>query len=206
MATLDIKLEAGGAAKATGSKEDVAKAKAKAEAMTKAFSDGVALSNEGKTDEAIAKFNEVIAAVPNCPECYANIGTVQAQAKKYDEAEAAYKKAIELKPDFAEAYNGLANVYNADEEVRPGGRSQQEGDGAGDRARRPPARPAPPAPPPRRRARRRSSTRASSSGTPGKIPEAKAQFEAAVKADPEHGRRALLARHVAGQRRARRRR
>jgi tetratricopeptide (TPR) repeat protein len=34
-------------------------------------------------------------------------------AKKYDEAEAAYKKAIELKPDFAEAYNGLANVYNA---------------------------------------------------------------------------------------------
>src|SRR5438132_1159361 len=59
MLTLDVKLEAGGGAKATGSKEDVAKAKARADAMTKAFSDGVALSNEGKTDEAVAKFNEV---------------------------------------------------------------------------------------------------------------------------------------------------
>src|SRR5713101_5176791 len=142
MLTLDFKLEAGSGAKATGSKEDVAKAKAKADAMTKAFSDGVALSNEGtdlsnqasalasqsKTDEAsarskeaaakfdgaFAKFNEVIALVPNCAECYANIGTVNGQAKKYEEAEAAYKKAIELKPDFSEAYNGLANVYNAE--------------------------------------------------------------------------------------------
>jgi hypothetical protein len=65
MLTLDMKLEAGGGGKATGSKEDAAKAKAKAEAMTKAFSEGVTLSNEGKADEAIAKFNEVIAAVPN---------------------------------------------------------------------------------------------------------------------------------------------
>ena len=40
--------------------------------------------------------------------------TVQGMAKKYTEAEAAYKKAIEIKPDFAEAYNGLANVYNAE--------------------------------------------------------------------------------------------
>ncbi len=114
MATLDFKLEAGGAgARATGSKEDIAKAKARAEAMTKAFSDGVTFSNEGKTDEAIAKFNEVIAVVPNCAECYANIGTVNGQAKKYEEAEVAYKKAIEIKPDFSDAYNGLANVYNA---------------------------------------------------------------------------------------------
>src|SRR6185503_8634478 len=57
MLTLDIKLVAGAAAGApTASKEEVAKAKARAEAMTKAFADGVALSNEGKTDEAIAKF------------------------------------------------------------------------------------------------------------------------------------------------------
>src|SRR5437660_1227975 len=34
-------------------------------------------------------------------------------AKDNDKAEAAYKKAIELKADYAEAYNGLANVYNA---------------------------------------------------------------------------------------------
>jgi Tfp pilus assembly protein PilF len=109
----DIKLvSGGGGAGGTASKEDVAKAKAKAEAMTKAFADGVAFSNEGKNDEAVAKFMEVATAIPNCAECYANIGTVQTKAKKYDEAEAAFKKSIEMKPDFAEAYNGLANLYN----------------------------------------------------------------------------------------------
>src|SRR4029079_1803421 len=118
MLTLDMKLEAGGGgAKGTASKEDVAKDKATAEAMTKAVSEHVALSNQGKDDEAIAKFQEVAAAIPNCAECYANIGTVQTKAKKYDEAEAAFKKAIELKADFAEAYNGLANLYYTQKKV-----------------------------------------------------------------------------------------
>ena len=115
MLNFDIKLvPAGAPGGGAASKEDVAKAKARAEALTKAFSDGVQLSNEGKNEEAIAKFEEVAATVPNCAECYANIGTVQTKAKKYDEAEAAFKKAIEMKPDFAEAYNGLANLYNVE--------------------------------------------------------------------------------------------
>ena len=50
--------------------------------MNKTFSEGVTLSNEGKGDEAIAKFNEVIAVDPQLPECYANIGTVQAQGEE----------------------------------------------------------------------------------------------------------------------------
>ncbi len=57
MLTLDFKLEPNaGGGKASGTKEEVAKAKARADAMNKAFTDGVTLSNEGKTDEAIAKF------------------------------------------------------------------------------------------------------------------------------------------------------
>src|SRR6266542_3653655 len=43
MLTLDVKLEPGGKEAAMGSKEDAAKAKARSEAMNKAFSDGVAL-------------------------------------------------------------------------------------------------------------------------------------------------------------------
>src|SRR5262249_10091473 len=101
MIVFDIKLVAGGGGAGTASKEDVAKAKARAEAMTKAFADGVQLSKDGKNDEAVAKFMEVATAIPNCAECYTNIGMVQTNAKKYDEAEAAFKKAIELKPDFA---------------------------------------------------------------------------------------------------------
>ena len=115
MKTQDFTLKpgGGGGGGAPMSKEDVAKAKAKSEAATKAFSDGVQAMNEQKYDDAIAKFQEVIAVAPNCAECYANIGTAQVNAKKYDDAEASYKKAIEMKPDMAEAYNGLATLYNA---------------------------------------------------------------------------------------------
>lgn len=97
----------------TMTKEDAAKAKAKAEAVNAAFKDAVDLVNQGKDAEAIAKFQEVIATVPTCAECYSNIGTIQVREKKFDEAEQSYKKAIELKPDFADPYAGLATVYNA---------------------------------------------------------------------------------------------
>jgi tetratricopeptide (TPR) repeat protein len=182
MATVDLKLETAGAgAKATGTKEEAAKAKAKAEAMTKMFGEAVEFSNAGKNAEAIAKFQEVLATIPNCAECYANIGTVQTREKKYEEAEAAYKKSIELKPDFAEAYNGLANLYNAmkkfDLAAEASNKAMQLSAAA------PPAPGAAPGSAP--------------AGNPsqvfnqgvilwnaGKIPEAKAQFEQAVKLDP----------------------
>jgi tetratricopeptide (TPR) repeat protein len=181
MLTLDLKLEAGGAGGRAGTKEEAAKAKARADAMNKAFNEGVTLSNEGKHDEAIAKFQEVIAAAPTCAECYANIGTVQAQAKKYEEAEAAYKKAIELKPDFGEAYNGLANVYNSQKKFDLAAEASKK---AMDLASAAPAGAA-------------GTTGAAPAGNAsasfnqgvilwnaGKIPEAKAQFEQAVKLDP----------------------
>jgi tetratricopeptide (TPR) repeat protein len=95
------------------SPEERKKAEEKMNALRGAFEQGVALSQAGKHDEAIAKFNEVLAQAPKCAECYANIGAIQAQKKAYDEAEAAYKQAIEIAPNSVEAYNGLANVYNA---------------------------------------------------------------------------------------------
>ena len=99
---------AGGAASAA----DVKKAEAERAAIKGAFDQGVAFSSEGKHDEAIAKFNEVIVKVPKCVECYTNIGEVYSRKKDYDQAEVAYKKAIEINPSSAEAYMGLANVYN----------------------------------------------------------------------------------------------
>jgi tetratricopeptide (TPR) repeat protein len=179
MLVFDIKLVAGGGGGGAVSKEDAAKAKARAEALKKAFDEGVQLSNEGKTDEAVAKFTEVATTIPNCVECYANIGTVQTKAKKYDEAEAAFKKAIDLKPDYAEAYNGLANLYNAqkkfDQAAEAGkkalelssaapGAAGAAGTGGG-----------------------ASASAVFNQGVilwnAGKIPEAKAQFEQAVKLD-----------------------
>ena len=177
MAVHNFRLVPGGGA--AGSKEEAAKAKAKSELMNKTFNEGVALSNAGKTDEAVAKFQEIIAVIPNCPECYANIGTVQAQAKKYDEAEAAYKKAIEVKPDFAEAYNGLANVYNAMKKFDLAAEASKKALDLSAAAPGAPGATGPAAP---------SASAVFNQGVilwnAGKIPEAKAQFEQAVTLDP----------------------
>ncbi len=60
----------------------------------------------GKHAEAITKFNEVIAKCPNCADCYYNIGVRTARSRTYPEAETAFKKVIELKPDAGEALHG----------------------------------------------------------------------------------------------------
>jgi tetratricopeptide (TPR) repeat protein len=80
--------------------------------LQKLFDAGVAASKAGNYDESIAKFNETLALAPNCQDCYYNIGYANAQKKDWAAAEAAYKKAVELKPDYAEAWNALSAVYN----------------------------------------------------------------------------------------------
>jgi tetratricopeptide (TPR) repeat protein len=112
MVELNFTLKPGSAA-AGMSDEEREKANARATAVNTAFKEGVTLSNDGKYDEAIAKFNEVVAEVPKCVECYTNIGAMYGMKKDYGPAEEAYKKAIELDPNSAEAYRGLSNIYNA---------------------------------------------------------------------------------------------
>lgn len=84
-----------------------------ADELKKVFEEGVTLSRAGQYDEAIAKFNEALAITDRCFDCHYNIGVANAQKKDYASAEASFKKALEIKPDYAEAYNGLANIYNA---------------------------------------------------------------------------------------------
>jgi len=84
---------------------------AKNAAITKVFDEGVQLSNAGNHDEAIVKFNEAIAIIPTCYNCYNNIAYSYTAKKDYANAETAYKKSIEVKPDDAAAYVGLAGIY-----------------------------------------------------------------------------------------------
>lgn len=102
-----------GSAGAGVSEADRKKQEAETAAVKSAFEQGVTLSNDGKYDEAIEKFNEVLVKIPKCVECQTNIAAVYLRKKEYDPAEAAYKKALEINPSSAEAYMGLANVYNA---------------------------------------------------------------------------------------------
>lgn len=97
---------------------DPKKEAARIEGIKTAFAEGATLTNAGKYDEAIAKFNEVLKDVPKCYECYVNIGAIHSRQQQWDQAEAAYKKAIEVKPDSADAYNGLANIYNAQKKFK----------------------------------------------------------------------------------------
>ena len=82
-------------------------------ALQASFQAGVEASRAGQHDAAIAKFTEAAGLMPNCHDCYYNIGFAHAQKQQYTEAEAAYRKAIEIKPDSVDAYNGLATIYNA---------------------------------------------------------------------------------------------
>ncbi len=91
------------------SKEELAKATA----IKAIFEAGVAANNAGDYDGAIAKFNEAIGLLPNCFDCYYNIGQAYTQKKDYAKAEEAFKKSIELQPTYSEAYNGLTTIYNA---------------------------------------------------------------------------------------------
>ena len=144
--------------------------KKKTAALQGALTTGETLLKEGKHDEAIAKFNEAIGLLPACHVCYYYIGLANAQKQQYAEAEAAYKKAIEVKPDFAEAYNALAGVYNTqkkyDEALAVSAKAAELAGGAG-------------------------GGNASAIYNQGvtlwnaqKFPEAKAQFEKAVALDP----------------------
>jgi tetratricopeptide (TPR) repeat protein len=81
--------------------------------LRKAFDEGVALSRDGKYDESVASFTKAVTLNPNCQDCFYNIGFAYAQKKEYDKAEENYRKALAVKADYAEAYNGLANIYNA---------------------------------------------------------------------------------------------
>jgi len=152
-------------------------AKAKQDLLQKTFDDGVAASKAGNNDEAIAKFTEAAGMVPNCADCYYNIGVANVQKQNLAGAEEAYKKAIELKPDHCDALANLANVYNAEKKLdlalETTGKAGQCGGGAAGAAG------------------------SGGGGNPtslynegvilwnqNKYPEAKAKFEAAAKADP----------------------
>jgi tetratricopeptide (TPR) repeat protein len=102
----------------TPSAADAKKEEARRAAIQKAFAEGAELSNAGKHDEAIAKFNEVLTQVPKCAECYANIGATYVMKKDLEQAEAAYKKGIEINPDYIENYNGLVSIYTTQKKYK----------------------------------------------------------------------------------------
>jgi len=93
---------------AGGSPEEAAK---NAE-LKKTFEEGVAASRAGDHDTAIARFTAAAALMPSCHDCFFNIGVSQMAKNDEKGAEESWKKALEVRPDYVEAMNALATLYN----------------------------------------------------------------------------------------------
>jgi tetratricopeptide (TPR) repeat protein len=68
---------------------------------------GIALSNQGKTDEAIVHYREAIELRPSYAEAHYNLGRLLARKGQLDDAVTHYEKALEINPADAEAQNNL---------------------------------------------------------------------------------------------------
>ena len=107
----DLKPGATGGGKPTA--DDAKKHAERVEKIKTTFTEGATATNEGRYEEAIAKFNAVLVDFPGCIDCYNNLGTIYTRQKDWVNAEESFKKALAGDPKSVDAYNGLANVYNA---------------------------------------------------------------------------------------------
>ena len=143
----------------------------KAAELKKAFEEGVTASRAGQHDAAIEKFNAALAISPNCFDCQFNIGVALMAKKDEKAAEEAWKKAVEMKADYAEALNALSTLYNNqkrfDEAAAMSAKAAAAGGGGGG-----------------------SADATFNQGiilwNQGKIADAKVKFEETLKANPSH--------------------
>ena len=99
--------------------KDTAKALTYVDQGRKIFDENTTLLNEeiriysqqGKIDVLITKFDDAISINPDNEMLYYNRGTLNENKKNFANAEADYKKAIELKPDYLDANYGLGTLY-----------------------------------------------------------------------------------------------
>ena len=141
----------------------------KAAELKKTFEEGVTASRGGNHDEAIAKFQAALVLSPNCFDCLYNIGVAYLAKKDDKQAEESWKKALELKADYAEALNGLSTLYNNqkrfDEASAMGVKAAAAGGGGGADA---------------------TFNQGIILWNQGKIAEAKTKFEETIKTNPTH--------------------
>jgi Flp pilus assembly protein TadD len=75
------------------------------------FLKGIALADEGHTDEAIALFRALLADFPELPEPRNNLAVLYAQKGEYALARDELERAVQTAPDYAVAHENLGDVY-----------------------------------------------------------------------------------------------
>ncbi len=75
------------------------------------FMKGVALTEQGKTGDAITVFTKLTEDFPELPEPYNNLAVLYASQSQYDKARVALEMAIRTHPSYATAHENLGDVY-----------------------------------------------------------------------------------------------
>ncbi len=112
---LSVDLNIGAAAAAVSaalSEEDLEKIENREE-FESAFQLGSDAMQSGNHQEAINQFLLAIETLDSCYNCYQNIGISHLELENDEQAEAAFKRVIELRPDYANAFINLSNIYNS---------------------------------------------------------------------------------------------
>jgi Flp pilus assembly protein TadD/peroxiredoxin len=74
------------------------------------FTYGVAMFQRGYLEQAAASFEQVIAAKPQEPEAYYNLGTLYLRKNALPDARQYLEKTVKLRPDYPEAWNNLGMI------------------------------------------------------------------------------------------------
>jgi Flp pilus assembly protein TadD len=75
------------------------------------FMKGLALTDEGKTEDAIGVFRALLADFPELPEPRNNLAVLYAQKGEYAQARDELERAVQAAPDYAVAHENLGDVY-----------------------------------------------------------------------------------------------
>jgi ketosteroid isomerase-like protein len=75
------------------------------------FMKGVLLTEQNKTDEAIAIFTKLTEDYKDLPEPYNNLAVLYASSGQYEKARITLEKAIHTNPSYMTAYENLGDVY-----------------------------------------------------------------------------------------------
>lgn len=97
----------------TGATATVPAAQIKIDPAVAAYNEGAALANEGKDVEALAKFDEAVAAKPDLAAGWQAIAKVALRAKNYTKAIDAANKALTFDSEEPDMYGVLYESYNA---------------------------------------------------------------------------------------------
>jgi tetratricopeptide (TPR) repeat protein len=75
------------------------------------FMKGLALADEGRTDDAMAVFQAILSEYPELPEPRNNLAVLYAKKGEYARARDELERAVQAAPDYAVAHANLGDVY-----------------------------------------------------------------------------------------------